>query len=175
MVVHLIRHAKPAIAGVLLGQLDPPLEPGDIPPSSIAAATVFTSPLQRARQTAVKMFPRHSAIVLPDLAEIGMGEWEGKSWREIETTWPELATAKLAGWTTVTPPGGETWKKLEARAGRAWKTICQAEPPVAVVAHVGINGLLYFAATGAPAAEFTQDYCEVITLDGVPHHPNRKR
>ena len=111
---------------------------------------------------------------MSDLAEIAIGAWEGKRWDEIEAAWPDLAAAKLRDWTGVTPPGGEPWRAFEVRANRAWDTICNAGPPVAVVALVGINGLLYSLATGSPPMKFVQQYREVITIEALPNRAHRQ-
>ena len=154
MVIHLIRHLKPAPGGVVPGQLDPPL----------TVSSVFSSPLERARRTAELYFPEHDVLYLPELAEVGMGEWAGQSWEEIEGTWPDLAREKLRDWFAVTPPGGEEWSGFEARVSGAWERICAAQSPCAVVAHAGVNFVLAKLATGRELVQ-QQQYGEVITLE----------
>jgi broad specificity phosphatase PhoE len=163
--IYLIRHARPSITGVMLGQLDPPLCEQAIAPTSFRAATVFASPLRRASETARRLFPHQPVHTLPELAEIGMGQWEGRSWREIEKGWPELASAKLKDWPGVTPPGGETWTDFETRVQQAWNVIRKAAGPIAVVAHAGVNAVLHHLATGSDPRAFQQGYEEVIPLE----------
>jgi broad specificity phosphatase PhoE len=163
--IYLIRHARPSITGVMLGQLDPPLCEQAIAPAPFTAATVFASPLQRASETARRRFPHQPVHILPDLAEIGMGQWEGKAWEEIETGWPGLASAKLNDWTGVAAPGGETWTDFETRVRRAWSVIRKAADPIAVVAHAGVNAVLDHLATGSNPRAFQQGYEEVIHIE----------
>ena len=111
MVIHLIRHLKPDASS---GQLN------------LEVACVFTSPLARAHRTARLFFPQHEIQLVPELAEISMGEWEGRAWEEIEVAWPELARQKLNDWFAVTPPGGEAWRDFEARVTAAWARIRRA-------------------------------------------------
>lgn len=167
--VHLIRHARPAVSGVMLGQLDSPLAEFTQTPLNLAVVCVFTSPLLRALQTAELLFPGRSLTILPDLAEITLGEWDGKKWQQIETEWPDLATAKLKNWTGVTPPGGEPWPDFERRVRRAWQTVIAAPAPCAIVAHAAVNSVLYRLATGLEQQR-QQEYCEVISIEIVPHH-----
>jgi broad specificity phosphatase PhoE len=151
MVVHLIRHLKPGAAQ----RLDPPLE----------VAAVFSSPLDRARRTAEMFFPNRDVQYLPELAEIGMGEWEGLSWDEIEAHSPELAREKLRDWFAFTPPGGENWRDFETRVAAAWRQIrATAHSPCAVVAHAAVNFVLAQLAADRELTQ-PQGYGEVITLE----------
>lgn len=162
--IHLIRHAATTMPGVMLGRLDPPMAAAPAP-SALDVEAVFSSPLRRALETAEFLFPHHTPRVLPELAEISFGDWEGLPWLDIEQRWPDLSAAKLHDWTGITPPGGEPWSAFEQRAAAAWQIIRQSAGPCAVVAHSGVNAVLMQLATGAPALSFRQDYCEVITLD----------
>jgi probable phosphoglycerate mutase len=158
--IHLIRHACPAGAGSFLGTSDPPLR--ELPQrSDLQVSTVFTSPLQRARHSAAALFPWHRAIVLNELSELGFGEWTGLTWTEIERRDPGLAAEKVANWFGIPAPGGECFDTARLRAEAALRRLRRAEPPVAVVAHSGINAVLWQLLTGSPAGAFQQDYLEV--------------
>ena len=155
-----VRHAEPEMRGVMLGRTDPPLSA-----AGRAAATqlaglpgeiVYSSPLRRARETA-------AAIPLPveildDLAEISYGAWEGLSWVEIEAAWPDLARRKQEAWFAVTPPGGETWEHVQARATRALNHIRCGPLPAVVVAHFGFNAEFMRQAAGIDPIQFMQAY-----------------
>ncbi len=162
--MYLIRHARPAIAGVMLGQLDPPLESLDHAPLSLDVAAVFASPLKRSLQTAACLFPGRCPQVLPGLREIRLGEWDGKSWADIEAGWPQIARAKLEDWRGVTPPGGELWSDFEGRVEEAWRVIRNCAGPCAVVAHAAVNSVLYRLATGGEQQR-QQAYNEVVSLE----------
>ena len=148
----------------MLGQVDSPLAPQSIEPSGLDVRAVFTSPLQRASQTAAMLFPDRQAIVIPQLAEITLGEWDGLSWNEIETRWPALAMAKLADWYGIRAPEGEAWCEFEERVRIAWSIVVSSESPCAVVAHAAVNHLLYRFATGAEPLK-QQEYCEVTSVE----------
>ncbi len=160
--IYVIRHAEPSIRGVLLGRLDPPLRSLP-PPLDLAVGTVFTSPLRRARDTAASLFPWLHATVLEALAEISSGEWDGLTWAEAEQRDPALAARKLEDWFGVTPPGGEDYETVLRRAAVALAVVRKSGQPVAIVAHAGINAILWQLLTGSPAVAFQQDYLEVKT------------
>jgi broad specificity phosphatase PhoE len=161
--IHLIRHLEPTVTGVMLGQLDPPLANEAHPPLTLAAASVFCSPLVRSRRTAELFFPLQEIHCLPQLAEISLGEWDGLAWSEIEARWPVAAREKLRDWYTVTPPGAERWSAFETRVGVAWERIRGSPLPCAVVAHAGVNSVLARMAAGQEISG--QQYGEVVTLE----------
>ena len=55
----------------------------------------------------------------PRIAELSMGEWEGKPWRWIEEHDGERLRLWMERWQTATPPGGESRADLEARVRAA--------------------------------------------------------
>jgi broad specificity phosphatase PhoE len=164
-VIYLIRHAAPAVQGVFLGSLDIPLAPGMPSPSTLDPACIFASPLMRARRTAEFLFPSREITVVPELAECNWGDWEGKTWKEIQRRWPELAARKVNEWRGVTPPGGEAWDDFVARVERAWGRIRCSPAPIAIVAHGGVNSVLAHRIAARDPFTFQQDYCEVVTLE----------
>jgi alpha-ribazole phosphatase len=162
--IHLLRHAEPVVLGVLLGRADPPLR--SLPsPSELAVASVFSSPLRRARDTAIALFPAQPVVVLENLIEVSLGDWDGLAWADLERRDPELASKKLGDWFDVTPPGGENYAEIKNRATAALREIQTAKEPVAVVAHLGINAFLWHLLTGSPVAGFQQNYLEVKTYE----------
>lgn len=169
--LYLIRHAKPAGAGTFLGQADPPLAQGalDGVASALAALSVnaaYVSPLRRARETAACL-RRCEITVIPELREIGFGQWTGKTWAEIETDWADLAARKLKDWQGVAAPGGESWTEFEERVQRAWDRIREGRSPAAVVAHHAVNAVLAQLANNLPVAEFAQAYGEITEVPYV--------
>jgi alpha-ribazole phosphatase len=169
--LYLIRHARPQGAGTFLGQADPPLAPGAlnglVPAlSALSVSAVYVSSLRRARETAACL-RCSDTIVLPDLREIGFGEWTGKTWSEIETHWSDLAGRKLKDWQGVAAPGGESWTAFEERVQRAWNRIRKGPWPAAVVAHHAVNAVLAHFASDVPVSEFAQAYGEIKQLTYV--------
>lgn len=164
--IHLIRHARPTITGVLLGQLDAPLDSQqELSPSALTVASIVSSPLRRALETAELLFPDRKIRVIPELAEISLGAWDGKSWSEIEAAWPDLAEAKRRDWTNAVPPGGEGWQDFESRVAAAWRCIRSLPSPCAVVAHAGVNAVLAKLIIGNDPFQFHQEYGEVTSIE----------
>ena len=143
----LVRHAEPAITGVLLGSLDPPLsdagrKQADTLLHDVALAMVYSSPLLRALETAQSIAHGAPIEVLDDLREISHGDWDGLTWSEIEARDPDLAARKLADWHGVTAPRGEPWHEFAARVARAFERVRGGPRPAAIVAHAAVNQLL---------------------------------
>jgi broad specificity phosphatase PhoE len=161
--LYLIRHAEPAITGVLLGQSDPPLsEEGRKQAAALRLpepCAVYTSPLRRALQTAAYL--TKCAVVVPDLAEITYGTWDGLSWIEIERRWPKLARRKLADWEGVTPPGGEAFLDFRTRIGEVFTSLQQTATPCAIVGHEAVNAVILCLLGNSNFLSHRQAYCEL--------------
>lgn len=75
----------------------------------------------------------------PRLAELGYGDWEGFSWKEIEVTHPTA----LADWRAdphgYCPPGGETHLELSRRSAAVLADIVASAARTVVVGH-GVSG-----------------------------------
>jgi broad specificity phosphatase PhoE len=81
--------------------------------ASLEVATVYASPLLRARQTAAPIAAAVGAEVVVDdrLIELDYGEWDGRSF-------PDLPKDELARWRTdptFAPPGGESLRTVATR------------------------------------------------------------
>jgi len=103
---------------------------------------VYCSPLIRTKVTAALIAARHGVTpqVLPDLAEINYGEWEGKSREEVNAKWPELLWKMRNDPTGAAIPGGETYEGFSARCNGVFREVCslQEGKKVVVVAHSGV-------------------------------------
>ena len=80
-------------------------------------AAVYSSPLLRARQTAEAIALSHHLLVQPvdDLIEVDVGQWEGRSWEEIEQTDPDAYRRFMADASTNPYLGGEDLSTVQAR------------------------------------------------------------
>lgn len=137
------------------GQLDVPLSPlgerqaalvGDALAGEEIAAIV-SSDLRRARATAEAIARHHRLAVRddPDLREIGMGVWEGRTLAEVEAQ----DAALLKRWTedplAYAPAGGETVAGARERIVRAlgrWAALFPDGRTVLWVTHGGVIGVL---------------------------------
>src|SRR5512132_797980 len=100
---------------------------------------VYTSDLARARETAEIVGARLGAnvLLLRELREIDVGEWQGLTWPEIERRYPEGVRSwheRGHGW-----EAGETYDELGERVVAALRRIAAEHPEqrVLVVGHGG--------------------------------------
>lgn len=110
------------------GQTDIPLdEAGHAQARALAVrlrdepiAGIYTSPLQRAVQTAQPTADHHGLAVNPHpgLLDMNLGQWQGLSHTEATSRYPEVHRRWLEAPHTVTLPGGENLDAVLAR-GRA--------------------------------------------------------
>jgi len=166
--LYVIRHAEPALTGVLLGRTDPPLsEAGRASCADlhVDAPLFYASPLRRTRESAELIARGRPVIIDPDLIEIALGTWDGRAWTEIEAAEPALAAAKLVDWQNVIPPGGESWLDFTSRVDRALNRIQNGPFPAAIVGHVAVNAWLAHRLAGADPLSYTQHYANIQTYE----------
>lgn len=98
---------------------------------------IYASPLERAIDTANAIAAcQHVPVqVRPELSEGHVGEWTGKTIRELQDTetWKALQKSPVG----VNPPGGESIDQIQARMVAEIDSICRLHPKgvVAVVSH----------------------------------------
>ncbi|MEM7134476.1 MAG: histidine phosphatase family protein [Chloroflexota bacterium] len=102
----------------------------------------YASPIGRARKTAaaIESAIHRSAIVEGDLREFDLGDWEGRSMKELaeqENLWQRWAADP-----TFKPPNGESPSSFRARALKVIERLVarHTEETVLVVSHGGIIG-----------------------------------
>ena len=114
---------------------------------------VYSSDLSRAWDTAQEIARAAGleAVAHSGLRERGFGQFEGRTFREIESLWPDHATQwrqRVPHW--VPPEGGESLLALRERIERTVHELAarHAGEQVVVVAHGGVLDALYRLATG---------------------------
>ncbi len=148
----LVRHGETAWnkESRLQGQTDVPLNEvgrrqADLVAQRLDAEPItaaYASDLSRAHETAVVIAKRHQLEVIPviGLREVSFGEWEGLS----RATIREYHEVEYQRWLDnpmeVSPPGGETFSQVQARAHAALIQIASAHPDetILIVAHGGM-------------------------------------
>ncbi len=84
--------------------------------TALPAPALYSSPVVRARQTAdiLASTLRMPVIKEPGLSEIGVGEWEGRYWNELDGDPARVNFYRLPQ--EARPPGGETLGEVQQRA-----------------------------------------------------------
>lgn len=157
-----VRHGETAwnVAARIQGQLDVGLnDTGRWQARRVGEAlaaesisTVYTSDLGRAHETAQSIGAATGVPVVPDpgLRERCFGLFEGKTFTEIEETWPDQAhnwRKRIPEWQP--PEGGESLIQLRERVTRTVQALALRHPgeQIVVVAHGGVLDALYRVAT----------------------------
>lgn len=151
-------------------------------------AAVWSSPLQRARDTAAAIAAPQGLVVReePAFREMRFGAWEGLTRDEVSASFP----AQYRGWSQtphlVVPPGAETLEEVRARVLAGLEEVREAYEgqTVCVVAHgvsirililealgLGLDRLwsLHVASTGISELEFRDDWAAVHRMNTLVH------
>ena len=144
------------------GAFDPPLLPQGIAQAEAAAIelerrgggdVLVCSPMLRTRETARILGDRIGLepVVVEGLEEGRFGEWDGFTFTEVMTRWPDEMASWLAS-PNVAPPGGESRRDLTTRVNAARDRVLaeHAGRRIIVAAHVGSIRALTARALGAP-------------------------
>jgi probable phosphomutase (TIGR03848 family) len=118
--------------------------------SPLSVAAIYSSPLERCRETARPYASRArlSVRVKPQLGELKFGDWTGRSLRQLSRTklWSVVQTTpSLARF-----PGGESVAEAQARAVEELERIAERHPKetVAVFSHADVIKLVLAWFTG---------------------------
>lgn len=123
--VVIMRHPPVAVQGIIYGQMDVPLiyeAEREIPrlaadPLVLRAARAWCSPWQRARVVGHPLAQKLGLDITEDarLAELGFGQWEGRSLVDLEHNEGILYKDWMDNWDTFAAPGGESVGQMVAR------------------------------------------------------------
>ena len=181
-IIFLIRHGETAWnnEGIFRGQSDIPLNERGLQQAkatsdylqSVDFAAVYCSPLSRAMQTAdaICMGRDIKPIPVPAFVDISFGPWEGKSFSELETLYPEA----IKTW-RETPekhmlPGAETLSEAMSRSFKKMESLARVNKGqnIAIVSHRVILKLLILASLSLNSNRFwhiRQNTCCINMLE----------
>ena len=112
---------------------------------------IYASDLTRAWETAQYLSQTHGRQVIkePGLRERGFGDFEGKTFAEIEALLPEQSMRWRRRDPEFSPRGGESLVALGARVVEAAERLAARHPgeQIALVGHGGVMDVLYRTAT----------------------------
>ncbi|WP_169336722.1 histidine phosphatase family protein [Woodsholea maritima] len=149
-----MRHAPlSGVKGLCYGQLDLPAGPETPRLSARASDTapeglsqIITSPLTRCYVMADALSQRLALPLQSDARwqELSFGRWEGQRWDHIDRRdsdpWADSPQ-------TQAPPGGETFRDLQARVLAAYQELCAPQSSL-IVTHAGPVRALWMAFSG---------------------------
>jgi broad specificity phosphatase PhoE len=152
-VAYLVRHGRTELnaAGCLRGHADPPLDDvGRTEAERLAklfvgvrVGAIFTSPLQRARQTAAPIAETTGVhpLVVFRFADRDFGRWNGARRAEVERQFGYIDAA----------PGVEPRERFARRVLGAFAAEAErSDPAFMVVAHEAVHQLILARLTGTP-------------------------
>ncbi|MFR9503070.1 MAG: histidine phosphatase family protein [Rikenellaceae bacterium] len=149
--IYLQRHTRPDIDpkicyGVSDIDLDPEFEEKHLPQvverlRGVEADKIYSSPLQRCRRLALKIWEmqqdpcKEDLIIDQRLLELNFGEWELTPWDDIFET--EEGKAWFEDYLNATPPRGGSFKELVAAAKEFLTEVGSSDQDVIAVTHSG--------------------------------------
>ena len=181
--IYLVRHGQVHLPDLqqnyYLGQTDVPLTERGIRQAvwlqqffaDKKIAAIYHSPLRRCCETAERCADgRIPRMVIDDLREINMGQWEMIPIESIRATQPEAYRLRGEQIDTFCPPDGESFAQCQQRSVAAFQQIVEQMVPgsaVVIVAHAGVNRCLLSWVSGQPLKHLLsipQPYGCVTTL-----------
>ena len=187
--VVLVRHgaSEPAVAGqpfpLLDGHGDPALAPeGELQAIAVAErlageplAGLFVTTLRRTAQTAAPLAALLGVepVVIPELREVSLGEWEGGEFRVRIAEGDPIAVQAVTEerWDVI--PGAETMESLALRVRTGVEAVVAAAGPgvtVAAIVHGGVIGEACRQATDSRPFAFVHadngSFTRLVVLDG---------
>lgn len=134
---------------------------------SVPIDAIYASPRPRALETARIIGKALEQEVREDerLAEIAFGDFEGHTFAEVKTRFPEAYRKWEAGYRPYRVPGGESRVEVQRRMAAAWDDIVNADNynTVAVVGHSSAMMIL-LASMFAQLPDKSMANCSITTL-----------
>ena len=179
----LVRHAETDHnrEGLVQGRADHPLNATGRAQAAMLAnclrtvdiAAAYSSPLQRALQTAAPIAESHGLAIQPEeaLAEMDVGDLDGLSGAEMRARYPEVLRAWAAGEAaTLRLPGGESLQNVQDRAWSLVEALRRqdAEEAVLCVTHNFVALAILCRALNLPLGQFRrlrQSVCGLSVID----------
>ncbi len=116
-------------------------------PDDVKTWRVISSPLSRARKTAI-LLTGPELDIDPRLIEMDFGEWEGERLEELRARLGDEMRENEARGLDFTPPGGESPRMVMERLKPLLAEVAEAGEPRLIVAHKAVIRALYAMATG---------------------------
>ncbi len=181
----LIRHGETEmnVGNVFRGRRDIPLtDNGRTQADQLARAlcdwpltAVYSSPLQRAAETARRVAGPHGLPVTPadEFQNICLGEWEGRSKEEVREEYPRLWKQWVEAPEDLQLAGAETLGDVRERVSRGLGLLMErhAGSTVAVISHRSVLKVALAVILGLERDFFWKFYLDNCSYSLVERHP----
>jgi alpha-ribazole phosphatase len=162
--IYLLRHGEvqaPPGGKRYIGWQDPPLNRIGLGQAAAWAAyfealgldAICCSDLSRCRETA-GIIGRRCCLqprAVPELREVRLGQWEGKSFEEMKTRYPQAFQARGEQIADHRPPGGESFRDLQDRTWPVFEALVRRPGNrTLLVTHAGVIRVLLCRLLGMP-------------------------
>ena len=122
---------------------------------------IFSSQRQHAKELAGAIAKNYSpsieVSILDGLNEIDHGNWEGLTYEEVKTQFPDSCRMRFENIQSSKVHGGENLNEILARVQESWKLILNSkESKVAIVCHATPIQLILCEALGIPFVNYWQ-------------------
>ncbi|WP_321368906.1 alpha-ribazole phosphatase [uncultured Desulfuromusa sp.] len=115
---------------------------------------IYSSDLYRCRVAAdqIALLQKVQPVYMEELRELHIGDWQGRTWKQLQQADPELWQARLDDIVHVAPPSGESLLQMAERVRPVVRKIIAAHigEEIVLVAHGGVNRVILLDAIGAP-------------------------
>lgn len=173
--IYLVRHA-PTHARTMVGWTDLPADLSDHAAFArlstyLPLAPVVSSDLGRAIATADRLCTNRPRLPHDsDLREMHFGDWELRSFAEIEAETPSLIRAFWETPGPIAAPGGESWDMLSARVCASLdRHLAITSDQLIVVAHFGAILAALQRALGVSAADIFSHKIDNLSVTELTH------
>jgi len=183
--IDLLRHGEPEGGDRFRGIQDDPLSDAGWQQMRAAVADaapwdlIVTSPLRRCAEFAAELAQRHHLPLEtePGLRELAFGEWEGRTYGELQESEPEAVRAFFRNPLNHTPPGGEPLHACRERVHTAWDGIIERHGGrhLLLVCHGGVMRIIYSRLLKMPDEAMFHIEVPYACLTRVRRHPDGDR
>lgn len=127
-------------------------------------SAIYCSDLRRSFETAriIGKFQGLAPVAVPRFRELGLGQWEGMSFDEVRSRYPEEYEQRGRDFINFRPPGGESFLDCARRVLPAfYEALSSTRGNILIAGHAGVNRILLCQFLGKSLNdifEFKQDY-----------------
>jgi alpha-ribazole phosphatase len=179
LTVHFVRHARATdVEGRCIGHTDRELSLAGLAECATLASSCvvrdmrcISSDLRRAQATAAQLTTATVALE-PRLREMSFGDWEDRTWAELEENDGTRLSAWMQNWTAVRAPNGESFADVVLRTREWLATLPRDGSDLLVVAHAGSIRAAAVALLDVPesrAFSYAVDHVHVSTFTLSTH------